>query len=66
MFLITGKSVPLPNAVTGAGEGGEIVRTLSKGSENVNPLVPGSSPGGPTISNANSKALKKVITGLFA
>jgi len=25
---------------------------LSKGSENVNPLVPGSSPGGPTISTA--------------
>ena len=30
------------------GEGGEIVRARRKRRENVNPLVPGSSPGGPT------------------
>ena len=48
VFLITGKSVPLPNAVSETGEGGEIVRTRLKNRDNVNPLVPGSSPGGPT------------------
>ena len=31
-----------------AGEGDEIVRTRLKNRDNVNPLVPGSSPGGPT------------------
>ena len=48
VFLITGKSVPLPTAIAEIGEGGEIVRTQSKDREYVNPLVPGSSPGGPT------------------
>ena len=48
MLLITGKSVPLPNAAQMAGEGDEIVRTRLKNRDNVNPLVPGSSPGGPT------------------
>ena len=47
-LLITGKSVPLPNAAQLAGEGDEIVRTRLKNRDNVNPLVPGSSPGGPT------------------
>ena len=48
VLLITGKSVPLPNAAQLAGEGDEIVRTRLKNRDNVNPLVPGSSPGGPT------------------
>jgi hypothetical protein len=55
VLLITGKSVPLPNAAQLAGEGGEIVRTRLKNRDNVNPLVPGSSPGGPT--NFSSKDL---------
>ena len=45
VFLITGKSVPRPsNDIAGD----EIVRAFQKWKEHVNPLVPGSSPGGPT------------------
>ena len=57
MLLITGKSVPLPNAAQLAGEGDEIVRTRLKNRDNVNPLVPGSSPGGPTKSLIHSASV---------
>ena len=52
--LMTGMSVPRPNAVRArllavrCREGGEIVRARWKHRDHVNPLVPGSSPGGPT------------------
>ena len=47
--LITGTSVPHPNGNSNElAEGGEIVRARQKSRDTVNPLVPGSSPGGPT------------------
>jgi hypothetical protein len=60
VLLITGNSVPLPNAAQLAGEGDEIVRTRLKNRDNVNPLVPGSSPGGPT-NFSNHTALSDVL-----
>ena len=60
VLLITGKSVPLPNAAQSVGEGDEIVRTRLKNRDNVNPLVPGSSPGGPT-----NFSMQQPFWGLF-
>ena len=40
-----------------SGEGDEIVRTPPKDGDNVNPLVPGSSPGGPTKSLIHSASI---------
>ena len=45
--MITGSSVPHPIRLKAKGE--EIVRAGKKFPGNANPLVPGSSPGGPTI-----------------
>ena len=62
--LITGWSVPHPNdeivAYAISGEGDEIVRTPPKDGDNVNPLVPGSSPGGPTKSSNHLSDLKNL------
>ena len=48
-----------------SGEGDEIVRTPPKDGDNVNPLVPGSSPGGPTKSFIRPEEADRIPAAIF-